>query len=210
MATVVVKDGVPVVSSGNWSAVGAYEPGSVGKIITIAGALEDGAVTPERDVHRPVAARLHGQPGRRHPQRLAPARPGAAVGPRHPRRVVERRHDLRGQRDRLRTSVPLPDRLRAGRADRARVPRGVGRHPQAVAGVGGHRTVHHVLRPGSRVDSDPARRGRQRDRQRRDLRGATARARYGRRRWRDHRCRTVGDPHGREPGDGGADAVDHA
>jgi cell division protein FtsI (penicillin-binding protein 3) len=48
MATVVVKDGVPVVSSGNWSAVGAYEPGSVGKIITVAGALEEGAVTPEQ------------------------------------------------------------------------------------------------------------------------------------------------------------------
>ncbi len=44
MATVVRRDGVPVVSSGNWSAVGAYEPGSVGKIITMAGALEDGAV----------------------------------------------------------------------------------------------------------------------------------------------------------------------
>jgi cell division protein FtsI (penicillin-binding protein 3) len=46
MATVVVEDGVPVVSSGNWSAVGAYEPGSVGKIITMAGALEDGVVEP--------------------------------------------------------------------------------------------------------------------------------------------------------------------
>ena len=46
MATVVRRDGIPVVSSGNWSAVGAYEPGSVGKIITMAGALEDGVVEP--------------------------------------------------------------------------------------------------------------------------------------------------------------------
>lgn len=44
MATVVRESGVAVVSSGNWSAVGAYEPGSVGKIITVAGALEDGVV----------------------------------------------------------------------------------------------------------------------------------------------------------------------
>jgi cell division protein FtsI (penicillin-binding protein 3) len=48
MATVVRRNGVPVVSSGNWSAVAAYEPGSVGKIISIAGAIEDGAVTPDR------------------------------------------------------------------------------------------------------------------------------------------------------------------
>jgi cell division protein FtsI (penicillin-binding protein 3) len=41
------EQGVPVVSSGNFAAVGAYEPGSVGKVITIAGALEDGAVTPD-------------------------------------------------------------------------------------------------------------------------------------------------------------------
>jgi cell division protein FtsI (penicillin-binding protein 3) len=40
--------GVPVVSTGNFAAVGAYEPGSVGKVITMAGALEDGAVTPDR------------------------------------------------------------------------------------------------------------------------------------------------------------------
>lgn len=40
--------GVPVVSSGNFAAVGAYEPGSVGKVITMAGALEEGKVTPQR------------------------------------------------------------------------------------------------------------------------------------------------------------------
>ena len=39
--------GGPVVSGGNFAAVGAYEPGSVGKVITVAGALEEGAVTPD-------------------------------------------------------------------------------------------------------------------------------------------------------------------
>jgi cell division protein FtsI (penicillin-binding protein 3) len=41
------EQGVPVVSGGNFAAVGAYEPGSVGKVITLAGAIEDGAVTPD-------------------------------------------------------------------------------------------------------------------------------------------------------------------
>ena len=53
MATVVRRDGVAVVSSGNWSAVGAYEPGSVGKIITLAGALEDNAVEPTTSYNVP-------------------------------------------------------------------------------------------------------------------------------------------------------------
>lgn len=44
---------VPVVSGGNFAAVGAYEPGSVGKVITLAGALEDGAVTPQTSYYVP-------------------------------------------------------------------------------------------------------------------------------------------------------------
>jgi cell division protein FtsI (penicillin-binding protein 3) len=39
--------GVPVVSGGNFAAVGAYEPGSVGKVITVAAALEEGTITPD-------------------------------------------------------------------------------------------------------------------------------------------------------------------
>jgi cell division protein FtsI (penicillin-binding protein 3) len=41
------EQGVPVVSRGNFAAVGAYEPGSVGKVITLTGAIEEGAVTPD-------------------------------------------------------------------------------------------------------------------------------------------------------------------
>jgi len=47
MASVELDDGVYEVTSGNYSAVSAYEPGSVGKVITIAGALNEGTVTPE-------------------------------------------------------------------------------------------------------------------------------------------------------------------
>ncbi len=46
-------DGIAVVSSGNWAAVGSYEPGSVGKVITVAGALEDGVVTPDTGFYVP-------------------------------------------------------------------------------------------------------------------------------------------------------------
>lgn len=54
MASVRRNDvGVPVVTSGNYSAVDAYEPGSVGKIITVSGALEDGVVTPDRSFKVP-------------------------------------------------------------------------------------------------------------------------------------------------------------
>ncbi|MFV0306291.1 MAG: peptidoglycan D,D-transpeptidase FtsI family protein [Desertimonas sp.] len=42
MASVILEDGVYEITSGNHSAVDAYEPGSVGKVITIAGALNEG------------------------------------------------------------------------------------------------------------------------------------------------------------------------
>jgi cell division protein FtsI (penicillin-binding protein 3) len=48
MASVRISDdGTYEVTSGNHSAVDAYEPGSVGKVITIAGALNEGTVTRE-------------------------------------------------------------------------------------------------------------------------------------------------------------------
>ncbi len=42
------ESGLTEVASGNYAAVDAYEPGSVMKVITVAGALDQGAVTPER------------------------------------------------------------------------------------------------------------------------------------------------------------------
>ena len=47
MASVRINDdGVYEITSGNYSAVDAYEPGSVGKVITVAGALNERTVTP--------------------------------------------------------------------------------------------------------------------------------------------------------------------
>lgn len=47
MASIRIDNGVYVITTGNHAAVDAYEPGSVGKVITIAGALNEGVVTPE-------------------------------------------------------------------------------------------------------------------------------------------------------------------
>ena len=48
MASVRINDqGVYEITSGNYSAVDAYEPGSVGKVISVAAALNEGTVTPE-------------------------------------------------------------------------------------------------------------------------------------------------------------------
>ncbi len=41
------ETGDPVVTSGNFVAVDSYEPGSVAKVITVAGALNEGVVTPD-------------------------------------------------------------------------------------------------------------------------------------------------------------------
>ncbi|WP_206537689.1 peptidoglycan D,D-transpeptidase FtsI family protein, partial [Ilumatobacter nonamiensis] len=45
--------GLPVVTSGNFVAVDSYEPGSVAKVITVAGALNEGVVTPETSFQIP-------------------------------------------------------------------------------------------------------------------------------------------------------------
>ena len=71
-------------------AVGAtYEPGSTFKAFTVAGALEEGVVTPETDVHARAA-----DPGRRpHDRRVARARRRDAHDRADPRAVQQRRRD---------------------------------------------------------------------------------------------------------------------
>ena len=159
------EQGVPVVSGGNFAAVGAYEPGSVGKVITVAAALEEGAVTPdtmfgyipwEYDCTRDEGGVLHDS---------HPARPLVADDRRDPRRVVERRHDPRQQDDPLLAARSLPARVRPRRAHRPRLPGRIGRHPQAVERLDRDGALHRGVRPGRGVDADPAGQRRQRDRQ---------------------------------------------
>ena len=69
----------------------------MGKIITVAGALEDGAVTPDRYFTVPWQYDCTNDTSNGILQRLAPARRRAALRARHHRRVLERRHDPDGQ-----------------------------------------------------------------------------------------------------------------
>ena len=45
--------GIVEITSGNFAAVDAYEPGSVAKVITVAAALNEGAVTPDTGFNVP-------------------------------------------------------------------------------------------------------------------------------------------------------------
>ena len=49
----------PVVTSGNFAAVDSYEPGSVAKVITIAGALDRGVVTPDTTFEIPGSKKYY-------------------------------------------------------------------------------------------------------------------------------------------------------
>ena len=138
-------------------------------------------------LHGAVAVRLHERHEQRHPQRLAPARRRAALRARHHRRVLERGHDPDGQGAHLRPRGPLPALVRARSGVRAPLPGRVPGHPEAVAGMGGHRTVHDLLRTGRVVDAGAAHRGGERHRQRRRVRGAATGVGLRRRRRRDHR-----------------------
>ena len=173
MASVRINDaGVYEVTSGNYSAVDAYEPGSVGKVITIAGALNEGTVTPDTTFVVPWQKRytergdllhdshMHGDEVMSVEQILVESSNIGTI-------TVSETMGFERQYDYMRqfglgekTALDFPDET-AGILE-------------PVAGVGGHGEVHRRLRPGRRQQPDPADRGRQHDRQRRHLRRAQA------------------------------------
>ena len=169
--------GVPVVSGGNFAAVGAYEPGSVGKVITVAGALEEGAVTPDTMF------------GTSRGSTTAPIDEGGVLHDSHPHDPWSLTTDgilvessnvgtiLVSKTIGYDAARPLHARVRPRRAHGPRLPGRVGRASSSRGTTGGHGALHGGLRPGRGVDADPADQRRQRDRQRRRLRRAPARAR---------------------------------
>ena len=127
--------GVYEITSGNYSAVDAYEPGSVGKVITISGALNEGTVTPETVVRRAVAEGVHER--RRPPARLARSTATRLMSVEQI--LVESSNigtiTVSGD-DGLRAAVRLHAGVRPRREDGAQLPRREARHPQPVAGRG--------------------------------------------------------------------------
>ena len=204
------EQGVPVVSGGNFAAVGAYEPGSVGKVITLAGALEEGAVTPdtmfgyvpwEYDCTIDVGGVLHDS-HQHDPLSLTTS--GVLVESSNVGTILVSKTIGYERLDHYMRAFGLGERTALD------VPGRVAGHPQAVERLDRHRALHRCLRPGRLVDPDPAGQCRQRDRQRRRVRRAATRLGDGRSGWRARRGRTVGDTPGGQRADGDADAVDDA
>jgi cell division protein FtsI (penicillin-binding protein 3) len=76
MASVRINDqGVYEVTSGNYSAVNSYEPGSVGKVITMSGALNEGTVTPETSFTVPWQMTLTKRGDKLHDSHVHPTEP---------------------------------------------------------------------------------------------------------------------------------------
>ena len=151
--------------------VDAYEPGSVAKVITIAAALNEGTVTPRpssscrgKGVH---PARRHAHDSHQHPDELM---------------TVEQILVESSNIGTITVSEPIGFEqavrvhacVRPGEKTALDFPGENPGHPQALEGLGGVREVHGRLRPGLGEQPDPARLGRQHDRQRRHLRGAAS------------------------------------
>ena len=183
------------ITSANLAAVDAYEPGSVAKVITVVGALNEGTVTPDDLVRRAVAASSSTTPTSPMPSRTRPSRcrsPASSPSP-----------PTSGRSSSPRPSGSPSRRSTCGRSgfgvgQRPRLPGRVQGHPPPAREVAGHREGHGRLRPGRRGDRPPADRGDQHHRQRRDLRRAEAGEGDDRRRRRAPRHRALGDPRGRD------------
>ena len=159
------ETGVVEITSGNFAAVDAYEPGSVAKVITVAAALNEGAVTPDTGFDVPWRE-LWGD------DLLADAEPhpdewltvaqilikSSNVGTIHVHQTIRRQKHWEYMRA-----------FGLGEATALGFPGESPGHHEELEGPLGIRTRHDGLRPGRLEHVDPARRGDQRDRQRRHL-----------------------------------------
>ena len=195
--------GTVEITSGNFAAVDAYEPGSVAKVITVAAALNEGAVTPDTVFNVPWRE-LWGD------DLLADAEPhpdewltvaqilvkSSNIGTIHIHQTIRRQKHWEYMRA-----------FGLGEATALGVPGRVPGHHEALEGHVGIGARHGGLRPGRLEHVDPAGGRDQRDRQRRYVRRAQARPLDRRARRHGDRHPAIGDPRGRRRGDRRGDAA---
>jgi cell division protein FtsI (penicillin-binding protein 3) len=163
------------VTSGNFAAVDADEPGSVAKVITVAAALNEGAVTPDTGFEVPWREQYYDDllsDAWQHPDEWMTVEDILVTSS----NIGTIKIWERIGRERTGSTCERS----ASASDGARLPGRVARHPEALDRPVGLRARDGELRPGLLEHVDPARHGRQRDRQRRHLRRAEAGARHGR------------------------------
>ena len=117
------------VTSGNFAAVDAYEPGSVAKVITVAGALDAGAVTPDTGFNVPWRKQYYDdllKDSHEHPDLWLTVSDILTQSSNIGTIMVQQAlGTIRAPR--------LHDRLRARREDRTRLPRRVRRHLEGTS-----------------------------------------------------------------------------
>ena len=171
------------ITSGNSRAVDAYEPGSVGKVITSPPASTR-ARSRRHDVRRAVAQAVHERDDLLHDSHEPRADEVMTV-----EQILVESSNI-GTITVSETMRASPEAVtstcgRSGSASRRRSTSRASRRASSSTGRSGRAPRSHGrLRPGRGEHADPARRGGQRDRQRRHLRRAEARPGDGRRRRR--------------------------
>ena len=169
-----------------------YEPGSTGKVMSIATSIEQGVVQPTTQLIVPnrlprAGHELQGRRGPPHAQPHGRGRPG---------HVEQHRHDARHREgadgDDGGLLPQVRDRVRLGR----RLPRGVAGHPRQGRRHERLPALHDPLRPGLLAQRHPGRRGLPDPRQRRRPDPAEPRREHDRRR----RHRHPGRPAAGHPG----------
>ncbi len=175
------------VTSGNFAAVDAYEPGSVAKVITIASALSEGLVTPEKTYVVPWRKQYYDdllKDSHEHPDETLTVSQILTESSNIGTIFVQQEMGRWKHRDYM-AAFGLGEKTALG------LPRRVHRDPEGSGRPVGLRTCHGRVRAGCVEHVAATRRCGQHHRQRRCLRRPQAREIHGRPRRHDHRHAAV-------------------
>ncbi len=194
------------VTSGNFAAVDAYEPGSVAKVITIASSLSEGVVTPETSYVVPWRKQYYDdllKDSHQHPDEVMSVAQILVESSNIGTISSSRRWVANATVNTWRPSVSA----RRPALDFPGESAGILKDGRGSVGL---RAGHRRLRPGRVEHLAAAGRGGQHDRQPGHVRRAETRQGDGRARRRCRRDRAIGDPPGRLRAGCGADDRDDA